>query len=317
MVYHGVDFSEALCFGLGCGLGFFYARLDGMPTPRVIGGRTRALETDFFEIIQHPWSWNVEENAEEAWRKVAAWIDRDIPVMLRTDLYYLDYYKSSTHFSGHTILLVGYDEERDGGIAYTSDTHFADVQEVPLARLDLARSSQELPMPLAYHWHQLEAPGELPPKRQMMLHALRRTAEALLDPDPMMPIAIEGVGGIERFAGDLPKWPQELDGDWSWSTRFAYQIIERRGTGGGNFRTMYADFLRECEAEVPELAGFGLSERMERIGRQWTALSDTLKTLSETTEAGDGFLTAGDQAAHLAADEREYCEIVLRKVPEV
>ncbi len=312
MVYHGLDYSEALCFGLACGLGFFYAKLDGTPLPRVINGRSRMLETDFFETIQQPWTWNLETDSDQAWQHVAAWVDRDVPVMLRSDIFYLDYYNSSTHFAGHTILLVGYDDEH----AYLSDTQFDSVQHVTLARLDEARSAAQLPMPLEYHWHQLEKPGPVPAMRAMMLHTMRRNAEALLDPDPAMPIAFQGVAGMRTLAQELPDWPDALAGDWSWTTRFAYQIIERRGTGGGHFRYLYADFLREVEAEVPELAGAGLSAEMHAIGEQWTALSDTFKTLSENAEAAHLFQTAGTQAQALADAEYAFYERVLHETPE-
>ena len=314
MVYHGIEFSEARCFGLGCGLGFYYAKVDGMEIPRIIGGRSRTLETDFFEVIGRPWTWKLEDDADTAWRNVAEYIDHDVPVMLRTDIFYLDYYHSSTHFAGHTILLVGYDT--DAGMAYTSDTHFPEIQEVSLERLAEARASSQPPMPLEYHWHQIEKPASLPPMRETMLFALRRTSQRMLEGESMAPIAYQGIPGLELFAREVPAWPDVFGESWSWPTRFAYQIIERRGTGGGNFRYLYADFLREVEAEVPELAGLKLSTHMQTIGEQWTALSDTFKELSEAKEPGDLFLRAGDQAAHIAAAELDFHERVLHRVPE-
>src|SRR5690606_41797888 len=51
-----------------------------------------------------------------------------------------------------------------------------------------------------------------------------------------------GLPALRRFAAEVGEWPGLLE-DWQWSARFAYQVIERRGTGGGNFRAMYVRFL--------------------------------------------------------------------------
>ena len=54
-----------------------------------------------------------------------------------------------------------------------------------------------------------------------------------------------------RCAGSRPRWaswPEQVE-DWQWCARFCYQVIERRGTGGGNFRLMYSRFLDEAGRE--------------------------------------------------------------------
>ena len=54
----------------------------------------------------------------------------------------------------------------------------------------------------------------------------------------------EGLPALRRFAAEVGSWP-EATPDWKWSARFNYQVIERRGTGGGNFRALYSRFLAE------------------------------------------------------------------------
>ena len=55
----------------------------------------------------------------------------------------------------------------------------------------------------------------------------------------------EGLPALRRFAAEVGDWPAQV-ADWQWCARFNYQVIERRGTGGGNFRLMYSRFLAEA-----------------------------------------------------------------------
>ncbi len=49
---------------------------------------------------------------------------------------------------------------------------------------------------------------------------------------------------FDRLAAEAGSWPEVAE-DWQWCARFGYQVIERRGTGGGAFRLMYSRFLEE------------------------------------------------------------------------
>jgi hypothetical protein len=112
-------------------------------------------------------------------------------------------------------------------------------------------------------------------------------SEALADPRPAAEAAIvrnakqmiepamgelEGLPGLRRFAAEVGGWPEELD-DWQWSARFCYQVIERRGTGGGNFRLMYSRFLAEVGREEAGIAA--------EAAAGWTALAGALLEASE------------------------------------
>ena len=73
--------------------------------------------------------------------------------------------------------------------------------------------------------------------------------------------------GLRRCAASPPRcgdWPEAAD-DWQWCARFRYQVIERRGTGGGNFRLMYSRFLEE--------AGYDDSSLAAEAAEDWTSLA--------------------------------------------
>ena len=64
--------------------------------------------------------------------------------------------------------------------------------------------------------------------------------------------------------------------DWQWCARFAYQVIERRGTGGGAFRLMYSRFLEEAGREEAPLAA--------EAAARWTELAEAFRAASDSDE---------------------------------
>jgi hypothetical protein len=100
----GIDLSEAMCFGLGSGLGFHYLRglRGGMPS-HLFHGRTLTLERDLCTHLALDFEQGADDNADCAWRTAKEWIDRGVPLLLNVELSQLPYYNTRTPFPGHQI----------------------------------------------------------------------------------------------------------------------------------------------------------------------------------------------------------------------
>jgi hypothetical protein len=303
--FYGHALTEPLCFGIAEGMGFMAIALPDLSPSRMIAGRNPFLEAQFFENLGVPFAWEKEAQVARAWDAARTAIDCNLPVLLQADLRYLPYYASKTHFTGHVVVLAGYDEA--AGKALLSDTHFDTLQTVSLDDLARARSSAYPPRPLANDYfvvHRFEPPKDLGP---LLRGAIARQARTLLERERYGSTPA-GVQGMERVAETFPEWAEAPD--WKWCARFAYQVIERRGTGGGNFRALYAKFLGEAARWLPDAGLPALAGRMEAIAAGWTELAMHLKAISEA-DSPAGFDTAGRKVGELAAAERAWCEAAL------
>jgi hypothetical protein len=96
--------------------------------------------------------------------------------------------------------------------------------------------------------------------------------------------------------------------------RYASACIESFGTGGGNFRTMYAKFLGRARTLVPDAVGADAAELAAEAARLWTRLSGQLgafaKSEAETSrrELGNGLDDARAVVASLAEVETRLFE---------
>ena len=297
--HYGWDFDEPLCFGLGAGLGFGY--YEGGPASRLIMGRNGHLETNFFDHLRVDYEERSGQDWAAAWDDVRNRVEAGTPVMLFVDLYYLDYFGTDTHFGPHVLLCVGV----DGDEVVLSDSEFDERQRVTTDALRKAWGSDHGFAPLDNHWLAVTDPDLGRDVPTAARDAVDRTTELMLAPE-RTGWDTQGVEGIERFAEELPAW-HELD-DADWCARFAYQNIERRGTGGGAFRRLYADFLAQVEADVDVPAGS--ADRLHGIADDWTALAGTLKDASEADESERRtlFERAGEEASDLADRERAFFE---------
>jgi len=270
--YHGIPWGEALCFGIGSGLGIWYVHLPRMSPSRVLHARSIDFERRFFERIGTEFAWQRDDDAAAAECNLKTALAAGRPALLLTDLYYLPYYGSKTHFSGHCITAWGYDEEQR--VFYVSDTEREGVLPAPFDDMRKARVSVQPPT----HQGDFYAPAAVRVTRRMdevIAEAVVDNARQLTDSD----LPHIGIGALEALEADLTDWAG-LD-DWKWSARFMYQVIEKRGTGGGGFRLMYADFLMQAAQWLPRIAELKLAELMLRSGRAWQEFAQTLKVLSE------------------------------------
>ena len=270
LAFHGVEVSEEMAFGLGAGAGFYYLAMEDASPSRWFNGRTARLEETFRELTGAALELRTfaEEDGAGAWAAARGEVDAGKPALLLTDIYYLDHYGNSAHFPGHAVVLAGYDEE----LAHLSDTAFAELQTTRLENLARARHSGHPAYPLEGHMFTVDEAIDRAQLEAAVPRAIARAASEMLEP-PFGPFA--GVPALERLADEAGAWPEAVE-DWQWCARFAYQVIERRGTGGGCFRLMYSRFLAEAGREEAPLA-------VEAAAR-WTELAEAFKAASESDE---------------------------------
>jgi hypothetical protein len=267
LAHHGTEISEEMAFGLGAGACFYYVALEDTSPSRWFNGRTARLEESFDELTGAALDLRTFEAGDgEAWEAARAEVDAGNPVLLLTDLYYLDHYGNSAHFPGHAVVLAGY----DGEVAHLSDTGFERLQTTRLENLDRARHSDHPAYPLA--GHMFTASGEISPERlrEAIPAAIERATRAMVEPE--FP-DFSGLDAVRRLAEEAGSWP-EVTEDWQWCARFGYQVIERRGTGGGAFRLMYSRFLEEAGRPEAALAA--------EAAARWTDLADAFHAASES-----------------------------------
>ncbi len=291
--YEGVPVSESLVYGLGSGLGFFYAKNDGESPSRVINGRAPDLEGAFFRRAGAPLAWAGQWAPET----MAQALERGRPILAQTDLYHLPYYQPRVHFPGHGIVVTGIDFET--GEAYIADQGFSDVQRTRLENLRMAMAETVPPLLLEpYRWAPApEIDGRFIERAEVFEAAIARTVNVMKGTAD----GLVGLPALERFVRDLPGW-RYLD-DAEWCARFAYQSIRKRGTDGASFRFLYAGFLREAENILPAVRQSGAVRLYEEAGQRWETLAGLLK---QVFVAGDRSLFArcASEAAAVLQSER-------------
>jgi hypothetical protein len=298
LAFHGLDISEEMALGLGAGVCFYYVVLEDQSPSRFTNGRVGRLEEQFVELTGIELRMDTAEDPEESWRLARDVVDGGRPALLLSDLYFLDHYGKSAHFPGHAVVLAGYDDD----VAYLSDTAFEELQTTRLENLARARHEQHPVYPLAGHMFSVPEGESLLDPREAAPRAIERGVRQMFEPELG---EYQGMPALERLAGEIASWPEATD-DWQWCARFNYQVIERRGTGGGNFRRMYARFLEEAGYEESALA----AEAAER----WTQLATALHEASESEEPGAGLWSRiGDEAgAVLEAEQRMWSAVAER-----
>lgn len=293
----GVALSEAMAFGLGSGIHFFFFQGEGFDPSRGFYGRSAALEYELCERLGVAFDEGPEPDPEKAWARVRAHVDAGRPVLLQADIKFLDYWQTQTSFNGHRLICAGYEDGRsDGDVALMADSHWAWPQEVPAASLMRAMASDAPPVPSRdCYFGVLAPPARALDARALAPEAWRVCSRRMLEDDS----GFSGLRAMRAMAGDLARWSEAPD--WAWCARFAYQVIEKRGTGGGNFRRLYRAFLEESLAPAPLVAAMGA------CADAWTALASELKRVSE--QPAPDFARAADLAgAAVQAEERYHTE---------
>ncbi len=268
----GVELSEAMVFGLGSGLGFYYVKDDSVSPSRQFMGRHWALEENTAEILGLKLVAHRTDDPQEGWQGVKSAIDAGYPALVQCDLLYLPYWRARTSFNAHRVVVVGYNEGTREVIV--ADTQFEGLQRVSYEELAASRASMAGP---TYGNRQLFwtlEPGKALPVQDVVRAAIEKNARVMEDEsDPG-----QGLVALRAFADEVADWRELADASWCY--QFGYQLSEQRGTGGGNFRAMYREFLFEAAAKYPGVVDRNLGVSMARTAQAWTTLADYMRAMS-------------------------------------
>ena len=240
--FHGVEISEELAFGLGAGPCFYYFADDDLSPSRFTNGRTGRLEESFLELTGAPLRLRTADDPERVLgarprdrrrRPPGAADHRPLPPRPLRQLRALPRPRRRPRRLRRGVRLRL--RHRLRGAA-------ADLARG--ARAGPPRAAPLLPAGRAHGRHARRAPtvGEL---LAAAPRAIARAARRMLEPDLG---EFEGLPALRRLAAEIGAWPADAP-DWQWCARFNYQVIERRGTGGANFRPLYARFLPRSGGE--------------------------------------------------------------------
>lgn len=277
--YHGHEFSEEMLFGLGSGLNFFYGENKAAPFP-FVGMRAKVVE--FEERLAAALNINIQihttSSPSKAYTALKKLIAQEMPVMIYVDMAFLKYLNlpDTAHFGGHSIVVFGIDEEarlayvsdRDGKdfpVTLNPDDIPADFHLVPLKELETARNSTFKPFPPENKWVTFDLTQITPLDRNAILRAIRDNAKQMLHP----PIKNLGVKGIRLFSEKLAGWKAFSDNKLKWSAFNVYIYSSKvGGTGGGGFRKMYGNFLRESGKVIH-------ADELTHMGDEYVAIGET------------------------------------------
>lgn len=267
--FHGIRLSEEMTFGLSGGLSFIYWYGKGMPAPFVGGryGKGQEPIADTFRRIGGSTAVKETSSCKSAEKDLLDSLERGEPAIVFVDMAYLPYMMmpEEAHFGGHTIVVHGL----TGDVCQVSDRSIHPFA-LGMADLQKARGSKFPPFQPRNRMLLPTYPEVLADLGPGIRESISVSVDSMLDPA----ISNFGLKGIKKWSAEVKKWPANFKGMALFGcllNMFVY--IEIGGTGGGAFRTMYADFLDESarimkEPELSKAAG-----EFRDCGKQWSGIA--------------------------------------------
>ena len=297
---HGVNFNEAMVFGLASALTFVYiplVKINGMPLisyrmpPRSIIKKVSKLLKVRLKIQK----FRSPEIGQQALDKALA---ENKLVGLQTSVFWLPYFPPEMrfHFNAHNLIVYG-KEQNDYLI---SDPVFESVQRCATEDLQRARFVKGVlaPKGLMYYFEnqpdltQIDLPN-------LIRKAIRKNAKQMLA--PLFFVGVKGIRTVAKQIEKLATHPSE-----KYKRLYLGHIVrmqEEIGTGGAGFRYLYAYFLEQaaniCQEPKYKLA----SEHMTEIGDMWRQFAGLCVKQCKKPSM-EGYKTVAEYLREIASQEQ-------------
>jgi len=228
------------------------------------------MEEIFAKNLGLDYEEKIFENSDEALEDLKFFIKNDNPVIICVESYYLPYHPSykRRHFPGHRIVVIGFDDKKEE--VYVAERQMDQIQTVSYSALKEARSIGMYPnqnrrgvfkSKIIRHSLKDACIKALTLQCDHMLDSLK---EPLLDYETSFSV---GLTGLQHFYYIIQQYQQHFHEE---KHRYSHNPIvlenfgktwEYSGSGGGNFRKFFAQYLVEIKFSDPFLYHF--------IKQQW------------------------------------------------
>jgi hypothetical protein len=271
------ELTETDVFGFASGLGFIYQyyKDEGY----FLSGRNESLEMNLCYVLGIDYIQGYSDDFDSAWSENKKYLDQGIPVIVDLNVEFLPYFKGYVEdgfrFGLHNAILVGYDEEH----AYLLDHRWLDVKSVPLDLYKLARSLDNSSISPKNGWRVMLS-GDC--EEVMDKHTFYFALETMVN-RMVHPFAFKlGLEGIRMFFREVKLWSNKsFDDTRIQNYKTASFLLEKLGTGGGNFRRMYSRFLKRSVGKYHLPDEFLMVSKMYLdLSKQWREISQLLEEMA-------------------------------------
>lgn len=284
--YYGLEISEELCFGIGAGLGFIYRKAFNPPLYFLLGRSDDLEEKIAYHLGGMAIPYTTDDN-RRAWEEVKKLIDCGQPVIINVDASYIGYLRErfnlfrNVRYGGHRVTIVGYDDQEE--IAYVADYLWDRLQKVPYSELELARSSPAGQTPPRNLFYTFFFPNVFISLEQAIINGIRLNVHSMLNPW----FEILGLDGVKKFCERVTSWPRFMKPEMAMENAYmTYMMFEVVGTGGGNFRRLYARFLRQAADALGDTRLNLVYKIYADLANKWKEIAFLMKESAEDISAG-------------------------------
>lgn len=312
--YYGYDFSEDMIFGLGAGLGFIY-QYYADTEEYFLSGKNESIELNLANALGGTLITGSFDDGDRAWHCVKQFIDDDIPVILDLSISHLPYFKQymseigNISFGLHNAVLVGYNDENKEVLLM--DHRWNEIQIVSYENLRQARNKGE---------------GNVSARNAYKVYALcPQGSKVTLDVSFAIRLNINrmknpfaykmGLAGIKTFHNEIKLLFEKGLQEQNRNAILTYSyLMEKLGTGGGNFRRMYGRFLNEA-AKLTQIEGYEeVSKIYLQLAKKWKKLSITLNRMTKEPQVLTDFDVLMTEIEEYETEGIEKLEKIVGKV---
>jgi hypothetical protein len=299
----GSKITEPLAFGIGAGLFFVYVPLIKINNGPAIAFRTfpglifkRTCEALGIPVIRKKFS-----SKEQAETFLMERLNEGTPVGCQVGVYYLSYFPKEYrfHFNAHNLIVYGKEEDN----YLISDPVMENATTLTTYELERVRFAKGALAPRGQLYYP-QNDGTITDEqiKKAIIKGIKKNVHMMLH----IPGWFAGVAVIKHTVKKIKKWRDKLG--LHKAGLYLAQLVrmqEEIGTGGGGFRYIYAAFLQEADAYLPNNGLPEISKIFTQSGDLWrTAAVQAAGIYKGRIGSQEDFNIMGDYLIEIAELEK-------------